>query len=183
MLRLILTFGLLLPALGLAGSGAGGAARREHSFAAGSRVATSLCAPGERVVWSCEIRGQRKWASICSSPELDRSRGYVQYRFGRPRQIELEFPRERVNTQSAFQYSRYTRPLVTYLKLRFENNGVTYTISDDFNDEERRGRRDAGITIKPSGANSRETSLQCRTPPSGSLTRLEEVVPKGEDEP
>lgn len=136
----------------------------------------SLCAQGESVVWSCEIGKDRKLASICSSKDLDRTRGYVQYRFGRAGQIELEFPRERVGTQSAFKYSRYTRPLVTYLKLEFFNDGVSYTISDDSSDEEKPARRDAAITVKHSDVNAKETTLRCRRPVAGSLMKLEDVV-------
>jgi hypothetical protein len=138
--------------------------------------AASLCAPGESIVWSCETVKDRKVASVCSSKDLDKSRGYVQYRFGLPGKVELEFPRERANSQSAFKYSRYTRPLVTYLKLEFANSGFTYTISDDFNSEEKPSRRDAGITVAAAGANAAETRLRCRQPITGSLMKLEDVV-------
>ncbi len=156
---------------------------RVRAAATASSVKTvSLCAPTERVVWNCEIRGQRKFASVCSSKELNQSGGYVQYRFGRPNQVELEFPNTRANSQTAFKYSRYTRPLVTYLSLRFENNGYSYTISDDFNDEEKPSRRDASITIKPTGATAKESTLKCKLPVTGSLSQLEDIVPRAEDQ-
>lgn len=136
----------------------------------------SLCASGERVVWSCKTERERKLASICSSKDLDRSHGYVQYRFGRPGQVELEFPGERAGSQALFKYSRYTRPLVTRLKLEFVHNGFTYTISDDSNDEEKPSRRDTTITVTPSGADARETTLRCRLPVTGSLMKLEDAV-------
>jgi hypothetical protein len=138
----------------------------------------SLCAKNENVVWSCETVRDRKLASVCSSKVLEETRGYVQYRFGRVGQIELEFPRERVNTQAAFKYSRYTRYMVTYLKLEFVSGGFTYTISDDSNYEEKPGRRDADITVTPMSANAKETRLRCRLPVAGSLMKLEDVVPK-----
>jgi len=138
----------------------------------------SLCAKGETVVWSCETVRDRKLASLCSSKVLDETRGYVQYRFGRAGQIELEFPRERTNTQGAFKYSRYTRPLVTYLKLEFDSGRFTYTISDDSNEEEKPPQRVAAITVTPKGANAKETSLRCRLPVAGSLMKLEGVVPR-----
>lgn len=136
----------------------------------------SLCRAGEQVVWSCETVKDRKLASICGSKDLDQTRGYVQYRFGRAGQVELEFPRERTGTQSAFKYSRYTRPLVTYLKLEFFNQGVSYTISDDSNDEEKPARRYAAITVKHSDGNAKEITLRCRNPVAGSLMKLETVV-------
>lgn len=136
----------------------------------------SLCAASEQVLWSCEMVKDRKLASVCGSKDLDGTRGYVQYRFGRAGQVELEFPRERTSTQSAFKYSRYTRPLVTYLKLQFVNGGVSYTISDDSNEEEKPAQRYAAITVKNAEANARETTLRCRKPVTGSLMKLENVV-------
>lgn len=136
----------------------------------------SLCASDERVVWSCETERERKIASICSSKDLDKSKGYVQYRFGRTGQVELEFPKERSGSQSLFKYARYTRALVTMLKLEFVNNGFTYTIRDDYNDEEKPSRRDVEITVAPAGANAKETTLRCRKPITGSLMKLEDIV-------
>jgi hypothetical protein len=148
------------------------------SIPSGSMKPASLCAKNENVVWSCETVRDRKLASICSSKVLEETRGYVQYRFGRVGQVEMEFPRERTNTQAAFKYSRYTRPLVTYLKLEFVNNGFTYTISDDSNEEEKPPQRDATITVTPKGANAKETTLHCRLPIMGSLMKLEGFVPR-----
>lgn len=157
-------------------TGARDSARVYSSTPSESMKARSLCATGERVVWSCETVKERKLASLCGSTDLDRAHGYLQYRFGQVGQIELEFPRERVNTQSAFKYSRYTRPLVTMLKLEFVNNGFTYTISDDSNEEEKPSRRDAIITVRAAGTNAKETILRCRLPVTGSLMTLEDVV-------
>lgn len=160
----------------VAQTGARVSARAFSSTRAESVKARSLCSQGERVVWSCETVKERKIASLCSSKDLDKTRGYLQYRYGRMGQVELEFPRERANTQAAFKYSRYTRPLVTFLKVEFVNNGFTYTISDDDNEEEKPARRDASITVTPSGTNAKETSLRCRLPLTGSLMTLEDAV-------
>lgn len=138
----------------------------------------SLCTQGEQVLWSCVTLRGGKLASLCGSRELDETRGYVQYRFGRAGRVELEFPRERLRTQSAFRYSRYTRPLVTYLKVEFTNDGFTYTIRDDSNSEEKPARRDASITVKPAGESAKESVLGCRLPIAGSLMKLETVVPR-----
>ncbi len=61
--------------------------------AANPAVIDSLCSPGERVVFSAFAEGSNKLVSICSSSPLNESRGYLQYRFGRPGKIELQFPR------------------------------------------------------------------------------------------
>jgi len=182
MFKRALIFAALLPLL-LLTVGREGLDGRAPAAASVSKAKTvSLCAPSERVLWSCEIRGQRKFASLCASKELDQSRGYVQYRFGRPNQVELEFPNARPNSQRAFKYSRYTRPLVTYLSLRFERGGASYTISDDYNDEEKPARRDASIMVKPAGATTKESTLKCKLPVTGSLSQLEDIVPRAEDQ-
>jgi hypothetical protein len=141
----------------------------------------SLCARDEKTVWSCETTN-RKIASICSSRQLDEHRGYVQYRFGRPGQVELVFPQQRQDTQSGFTYKRYTRPLVTYLAIRFTTGGYTYKIYDRFNDEERPARRDAYTSVVAPGEGAKTVDLNCRKPITGSLTALEDIVQKSTDD-
>jgi hypothetical protein len=98
--------------------------RRAKPASVAHRVrAGTLCHGNERVLFSATVTGSNKLVSICRSSRLDESRGHLQYRFGRPGKIELEFPKSREDTPSQFRYARYTRPLVTYLALRFETGG------------------------------------------------------------
>jgi hypothetical protein len=142
--------------------------------------AGSLCGADEQVIFNCAVGGQKKLVSLCGSGKLDRQRGYLQYRFGRAGKIELEFPKERRETQAAFKFSRYTRPLVTYLRLRFEVNGHTYEIYDDSNDEEGTKGQSAGITVTPPGTDRKQTEMRCRMPVLSHLATLEDVVPNFE---
>ena len=144
------------------------------------RAANSLCNANEDVIFNCEVAGRRKTVSLCSSKQLDRQRGYLQYRFGRPGAIELEYPRERQNTQAAFKYSRYTRPLVTLLTVRFETSGYTYELHDDDDSEGRPTRRDFYLTVTPPGANQNSTDMRCHAPVTSHLIKLEDVVPNEE---
>jgi|GEM_PF-1719989 len=141
----------------------------------------SLCTQGEKTIWSCETTG-RKIVSICGSRELTKERGYVQYRFGRPGRVELEYPRQRQNTQTAFSYFRYTRPLVTYLGLRFQTGGYDYEVYDNFN-EEAGGSSEAGVTVTPTGNAARAVDYRCRKQVVHHLIELEEVVPNTEMTP
>jgi hypothetical protein len=137
----------------------------------------SLCQPGEQTIWSCATtRG--KTASVCASKDLAEEKGYVQYRFGSPGKIELEFPKERKDSPKKFKYSRYTRPLVTMLTLSFENEGVVYEIHDDDNSEEKPPVRAASIDI---AEGAKESSVVCKLPVSGSLMKLETIVPRDEE--
>lgn len=145
---------------------------------------TSLCARDEKTIWSCETAG-RKIVSICGSKQLDKQRGYLQYRFGRPGRVELEYPRARQNTQTAFAYFRYTRPLVTFLGLRFKINEYDYEVYDNSNEEEGAGGggNEAGVTVTPAGNTAKMVDYRCRKPVVHHLIDLEEVVPKTEMTP
>jgi hypothetical protein len=91
----------------------------------------SLCARDERIIFSCRLDDQAKIGSVCASKELAINRGYLQYRFGRPGEIELEYPKDRAGTQEKFQYSHYSRPLFDLTRLRFVVDGDEYQVLDD----------------------------------------------------
>jgi len=145
-----------------------------------SAAQSPLCTKAEKTIWTCTIQKTMKTASLCASKDLDSSKGYVQYRFGKAGKIELQFPSSKENSQEQFRYSRYTRPLVTYLTLTFENNGFTYKIEDVNNAEEKPPINDA--FIKVTSPDGKETELKCKQPTKGSLMELEDIVPKSDDE-
>ena len=137
----------------------------------------SLCQSGEQTIWTCATT-KNKVASVCASKDLAEDKGYVQYRFGAAGKVELEFPKERKDSAQKFKYSRYTRPLVTMLTLKFENEGVVYEIHDDDNAEEKPPVRAASIDIVDGAKNS---SVACKLPTAGSLMKLETIVPRDEE--
>ncbi len=142
--------------------------------------AATLCEKNEKVIFSCGMKKSARILSLCSSKELDKQKGYVQYRFGLPGKIELEYPADRKSTQSAFRYSRYTRPLVTYLALRFETNGYKYSIHEDDVEDIKPPGFASYINITPPGKKAIE--MMCRQPTTGSLMTLEDIVPNQDDE-
>jgi len=137
------------------------------------KKAKSLCQASEQTIWSC-LTTKNKIASVCASKDLAEDKGYLQYRFGVLGKVELEFPKDRKDSQKAFKYSRYTRPLVTMLTLSFENNGVVYEIHDDDNSEEKPPIRAASIDVA-------DVSIVCKQPTLGSLMTLEDIVPRDEE--
>jgi hypothetical protein len=139
----------------------------------------SLCAQDEKTIWSCETAG-RKTVSICGARSLDKESGYVQYRFGRPGHVELEYPRQRQHTQTAFTYFRYTRPLVTFLGLRFKIDEYEYEVYDNSNEEAGAHSSEAGVTVTPAGNTAKAVDYRCRKPVVHHLIDLEEVVPNTE---
>src|SRR5437868_6678757 len=48
----------------------------------------SLCAKSEHIIFSCVLKRTAKIVSLCASPDLDKERGYLQYRFGLPAKVE-----------------------------------------------------------------------------------------------
>ena len=140
----------------------------------------SLCQANEQTIWSCAVTTKNKIASVCASKDLAEDKGYMQYRFGTAVKVELEFPKDRTNSQKSFKYSRYTRPLVTMLTLSFENSGFVYEIHDDDNAEEKPPVRFASIDIKNSEGKD-VSSVVCKLPVTGSLMKLEDLVPRDEE--
>src|SRR6266404_2428089 len=91
-----------------------GYANTNHSAAAissesGKPQLNTLCAQDERVIFSCPVKRPAKIVSVCASKDLSSDRGYLQYRFGLPGKVELEYPKDRQGTQRKFHYTHYFR--------------------------------------------------------------------------
>ncbi len=79
--------------------------------------------------------GETKVVSLCGSESLEGGAAWLQYRFGEPGDIELQYPETRAGSTSAFTFRVYTRARVSLSKLEFSKGGYTYAILDDFVDE------------------------------------------------
>lgn len=55
----------------------------------------SLCAADETIIFNCATKPAGKIVSLCASKDLTKDKGYLQYRFGLPSKVELEFPEKR----------------------------------------------------------------------------------------
>jgi hypothetical protein len=138
----------------------------------------SLCESAEKIVFSCAIEKSAKIVSLCSSRELTKDQGYLQYRFGLPGKVELEFPKQREQTPSAFKYSHYFRAQFDQTEISFSSNGYQYAIFDDYNGEQKPAQHDQGIRITSPGA--KETTLNCRGKALAHYEDLAEVFPEPE---
>ena len=141
--------------------------------------AGSLCEKDEKIVFSCPIRRPAKIVSLCSSKELTKERGYLQYRFGLPGKIELEFPKERGRAQDAFKYSHYFRAQVDSTEISFSLNGYEYAIVDDYNGEQKPTHHSQGVTITPPN-NAKQVTLTCRGKAKAQYGDLAEAFPEPE---
>lgn len=133
----------------------------------------SLCTSNEKVVFSCTLKSSRI-VSLCSSPELTKDKGYLQYRFGLPGKIELEFPKEREKSQQVFKYTHYFRAQVDLTEISFTSDGYQYSIFDDYNGEERPTRTAQGVKVTPPN-NGKEVTLGCRDRAKADYSSLGDV--------
>lgn len=139
----------------------------------------SLCAKDERIIFSCPVKKPAKIVSLCASKNLSADQGYLQYRFGLPGKVELEFPKERTGTQQKFQYTHYFRAQVDLTEISFSNNGYEYQITDDYNGEEKPAQSIQGVMVTAPGK-PKEVSLTCRTKPKADYSDLQAVLPNGQ---
>jgi hypothetical protein len=146
------------------------AAAQKNALQAGT-----LCAAGERIIFSCPVKRPAKIASLCASKDLTSDRGYLQYRFGLPGKIELEFPEERTATQEKFNYTHYFRARVDLTEISFNIDGYEYQITDDYNGEEKPAVTIQGVIVKAAGQD-KETTFTCRTRPKADYTDLQAVL-------
>lgn len=66
----------------------------------------SLCAGGERVIFSCVLEGSKKIASMCASADASATAGYVYYAYGAQGAPELVYPKARAHSMSDFKRAR-----------------------------------------------------------------------------
>jgi hypothetical protein len=89
-------------------------------------AAETLCKGDERVVFSCSAAA--RIASICASPDLSRTQGYMQYRFGRPGNLELVYPEAPTPPGDVFQSGFLMFSGGGGAWLRFHKGSFAYTI-------------------------------------------------------
>jgi len=147
---------------------------RNAMLEARSLAPTSLCTKDEKVVFSCPLRRSAKIVSLCSSQKLTKDAGYLQYRFGVPGKIELEFPDIRDDSLKVFKYSHYFRAKVDSTEISFSRNGYTYSVFDDYNGEEKPTVSQQGLTVTAENS-KKEVKYVCRIKPTADYGALPEV--------
>ena len=121
----------------------------------------SLCAAEETAYFECAM-ASGKLLAVCGALP-----GRLQYRFGRPGAVELAHPAAAEEGPKTLLIARYHRYQTDRIALRFEREGVSYSVFDDQED----GRRRGGVEVKTVDARVRE--LVC----TGAVTsRLSELV-------
>jgi len=146
----------------------------------GVQQPNSLCAKDERVIFSCPVKRAAKIVSVCASKDLTNDHGYLQYRFGLPGKIELEYPKDRQGTQSKFQYTHYFRAQFDMTSINFTIDGYEYSVFDDYNGEEKPKISTQGVSVTAPGK-PKEVSFVCRLKPKADYNDLQAVLPSGQE--
>jgi hypothetical protein len=116
----------------------------------------SLCTADEQVVFACQLKN-KKMASLCASKVLNASAGYVQYRFGTPKSVELAYPAQRALPKGHFYISSTMYSGGGASRVRFKNGDAEYflfdsTIRTNFKaGEPNNPAFEAGIEVKQKG--------------------------------
>ena len=143
----------------------------------------SLCRVDEQAFFACSIARSTKIVSLCGSRYVDHRRGYVQYRYGKPGALELQFPAARANTQRVFRYADYFRAQVERSEISFDTQDFHYIIFDYYEGDTKPATAIAGVRVSKHGATEAETELQCRGKALNKLGRLKTVIPADADNP
>jgi len=140
----------------------------------------TLCRVDEKVMFSCPVRNGTRLVSLCGSKDLTDKTGYLQYRFGRARKIELEFPTQRQGSQEMFRYAHYFRPQVDRFSVSFAIGDYTYTVFKNYEGDIEPKVNEAGVQLTLPGQVDHE--LPCVGLGNGNLHELESIVPCDKDD-
>jgi hypothetical protein len=136
----------------------------------------SLCKSDEHIIFNCSIKRAAKIVSLCSSKDLGKEQGYLQYRFGLPGKVELEFPNNHEKTQPLFRYTHYFRAQVDMTEINFAQDVYKYSIFAEYNGEEKPAISEQGIRITPLG-NDKEVTLVCSGKAKNDFGNLQDILP------
>jgi hypothetical protein len=145
--------------------------------AAAAESPRTLCEAGERVYFSCVTESRGRVVSLCGSETLTEAASYLQYRFGRPGAIELEFPSTREGSIGRFRYSHYVRPLVDRQDVSFDTGGHRYAVLHHYEAETQPEEVYAGVEVSKQAGGAASRDLPCKASVTSELIALEDVVP------
>jgi hypothetical protein len=123
------------------------------AFAAGK----SLCNANETAVFQCRMKD--KLVSRCASRDFSGSNGTLQYRFGLPDKVELNYPQTPQPAQGHFHFSRTAYSGGGATHIRFTNLDYEYilferTIRTGFGSGPNNPEFSAGVITRHSGETS-----------------------------
>jgi hypothetical protein len=107
-----------------------------------------LCTAQETAWFSCTTSRQR-WIGLCGNAPRE-----LQYRFGRPGVIELQFPDNPADGIHRMVFAHYARYQTDRVEVRFDNQRTDYVLFD----YSEGGVRRAGVRVTTADTKEREFS-------------------------
>lgn len=86
----------------------------------------TLCQSHEEIYFSCPVDG--KVVSLCASGNISPDNGYVQYRFGVPGHIDLQFPNKPYPPKNHFEISDISSGNINFVHIKFKSGLYDYVI-------------------------------------------------------
>lgn len=128
-----------------------------------AQASETLCQKGEVNFFSCQTKANGKVISICGNIENFEINddSWLQYRFGKPRAVELVYPQEKIGSISKFEGNNFGKYNV--VDLRFINKKTLYSVSIEapYSGEEanKRSRFSGGVSVEV--AKSKPVNIDC----------------------
>jgi len=144
-------------------------------------AAADHCAPEEKTIFSGDIRRSSRVLLICASKLLSKNEGYIQYRFGTPGKIELEYPDSREGSQSKFTYLHYFRANVDRTEVGFKKGQHEYSVFSDYEGDIKPLVNEKGVLISDF-TTGKEKKILCKGKILNHLSALATVVPCAEED-
>lgn len=142
-------------------------------------AAESLCEPAEQTFFNCSVAGSGKVISVCGAQNTSANEGYIQYRFGHPGKIELEFPTNRSGSTKVFWWDGRVHSEVSDNWFWFKNGGFTYLVYSIEDRDTANGKTEfrTGVTVEKEGKQDTGGSdLKCAYRATGDFKQLAKIV-------
>ena len=108
-----------------------------------------LCTKAEITLWTCESR--KRVFSLCSSPVVTRTTGYLQYRASNAGKPTFAYPAIKTPPLGLFKYHAFGNGNAS---IEFTNNGYHYSLGDPLRDK-------SSIVVSAPGVSGKETEIAC----------------------
>lgn len=108
-----------------------------------------LCTKAEITLWSCETK--KRVFSLCSSPVVTRTTGYMQYRASNAGQLTFAYPAIKTPPLGLFKYNSFGNGNAS---IEFTNNGYHYSLDDPLRDT-------SSIVVSAPGGSGKDTEIAC----------------------
>jgi hypothetical protein len=133
---------------------------------------TTLCAPNEKVAFSCYA--EKKTISVCIVNNAPPAKTQIEYRYGKIGQpVELTYPARVALATDAFSFAYEGYAKGSTRELAFHIGNFTYTLHDD-----RHAFRGwaSGVIVEENG--NRVSYAKCAKDPIEGLITLDEIWPR-----